>query len=437
MDEEDYWNDSVAKGFSWEEGDDTIGMPDLSISSNPSHDDLIAFEMAPSCTAVWEARVREAARQISAAANKPQPSISQIVGRADSAKLEAELNTVRRKLENLHSNRFRPDPAVETVQNIILGKPYSLEFYKSLKQKEDLLDCALEIGDGDAILAVTLMIKRTLKHSKFLGIVCSRPLAAENIVNYMITRHELAEVMDLLIALGRFHQAGIVGYRKAISPKSIEYKVKNLKQLLHSQMSGHADSGLVLEQINLLERVSPIIASEAGTAHRQPANLSNSVLLALLYFTQYYTGAPENLLHSPEALRKMHKLTEKQFIWVSVRGRATAGAWKDCEALLVGKGWLGGVKAKGGVNMTEMATVLHDAKCPTETLGVILQAVESPSERLETAKKLGVSSVVVDVLLAQKDRASLVRFRDSLTTNSRDWFYAENALTTSNVKWKN
>ena len=47
----------------------------FSISSNPSHDDLIAFEMAPSCTAVWEARVREAARQISAAANKPQPSI--------------------------------------------------------------------------------------------------------------------------------------------------------------------------------------------------------------------------------------------------------------------------------------------------------------------------------------------------------------------------
>ena len=39
-----------------------------------------------------------------------------------------------------------------------------------------------------------------------------------------------------------------------------------------------------------------------------------------------------------------------------------------------------------------------------------MQAVESPSERLETAKKLGVSSVVVDVLLAQKDRASLVRW---------------------------
>jgi hypothetical protein len=29
---------------------------------------------------------------------------------------------------------------------------------------------------------------------------------------------------------------------------------------------------------------------------------------------------------------------------------------------LVGKGWLGGVRAKGDVNITEMATVLHDAK---------------------------------------------------------------------------
>ena len=29
LEEEEYWNASVAKGFSWDEGDDTIGMPDL------------------------------------------------------------------------------------------------------------------------------------------------------------------------------------------------------------------------------------------------------------------------------------------------------------------------------------------------------------------------------------------------------------------------
>lgn len=110
--------------------------------------------------------------------------------------------------------------------------------------------------------------------------------------------------------------------------------MRNLKQILHSQMSGHIDSSLVVEQINLLERISPILGAESSYPERQPSVLSSSVLKALLYCTQHYYGAPENLLHSPAAIRKMHSLSERQVIWVSVRGRATAEAWKDCENLL-------------------------------------------------------------------------------------------------------
>ena len=89
--------------------------------------------------------------------------------------------------------------------------------YKSMKKKEDLLDCALEMGDGDAILAITLMIKKTLKHPKFLGILCARPLAAQHLIHHMITRHELSQLTDLLNALGRFHESGIVAYKQAVS----------------------------------------------------------------------------------------------------------------------------------------------------------------------------------------------------------------------------
>ena len=28
-DDDTFWNDSVAKGFSWDEGDDTLGIPSL------------------------------------------------------------------------------------------------------------------------------------------------------------------------------------------------------------------------------------------------------------------------------------------------------------------------------------------------------------------------------------------------------------------------
>jgi len=55
-------------------------------------------------------------------------------------------------------NRWVPPPAKETVTKILLGHPYSLELYRSLKSKTELLDAAIAIGDGNAMLAVRLWI---------------------------------------------------------------------------------------------------------------------------------------------------------------------------------------------------------------------------------------------------------------------------------------
>lgn len=440
-DDDTFWNDSVAKGFSWEEGDDTLGIPCLSLTSSQSQDDLVSFEVGPaSSDTQWEARVREAMRQLNTAAGQPELSISQMLGGGhEPAKLENEVRTLRRNLEKFHETRYDPVSPAETIRSIILGRAHSLEGYRSLQSKENLLDTALEYGDGDAILAVCLMLRRSLKKQKFLSLVCCRPVAVDHLVTYLTTRHELSAVTDLLVALGRFHEAGLVAYRQAVAPPTPEYRIRNLKQVLQSHLTDHVDADLVVEQIHFLERLSAVVGGECGHPERQAAALlhNTSVLKTLAYCCQYYWDAPENLLHSPAAIRKMHKLSEKQFTWVCVRGRALAQAWPDCEALLVGKTWLGSIKPKGGVNMHEMVTALHDGKAPPETLATVLQAMESPSERLELARKLGIASVVADVLLAQRDRAALTRYRDSLVADSRDWFYADNALRTANVKWKN
>lgn len=55
-------------------------------------------------------------------------------------------------------NRWVNPPAMETVTKILLGHPYSLELYRSLKSKTELLDAAIAIGDGNAMLAVRLWI---------------------------------------------------------------------------------------------------------------------------------------------------------------------------------------------------------------------------------------------------------------------------------------
>ena len=68
---------------------------------------------------------------------------------------------VKKQAEKIHLSRTTPK---ETILKIFLGKPYSLDLYKSFKDKIELVDEAIELGDGNAILAVSfknLFFKRT------------------------------------------------------------------------------------------------------------------------------------------------------------------------------------------------------------------------------------------------------------------------------------
>jgi len=443
-DDDEYWNSSNAKGFSWDDASDSVSLPSSfsnSIVSNTTGAgaDIVSFDsgISSNTNSKLSERVRDAAKLISNAAALPEPSISQIVGARDINSLETELKLVRRNFAKLQNDRFKPNSVVETVQDMIVGRPFSLEGFKSLKEKEQLLDTALEWGDGDVVLAVTYMLKNTLKRSKFLSMMSSRQEAADHLIADLIVRHQLTEVVDLLTSLDRTHQAGTVAYKQAVNTTNLQVKSRNLKQLVNNSLRSHLDTDLMMEQIHLCERLAPVISSEVGHVERSPASLqTGSVLKVLQYLATHHYNTPENLLQSPAAVRKMHGLTEKQFSWVCLRARAGQTNWQDCLDLVVGKSWLGNKKVKGGVSPGQVTTVLAQAGAPSDVLMVLLSLVESNEERLDTARKVGVTSVVVDVLVAMRDRQGLLLHQASLLSNSEDWLYAENALKNS-VKWKN
>ena len=83
--------------------------------------------------------------------------------------LRNELAQVRRQVEKIHAARFTPLHPKETVRNIFFGQSYSLELYKSFTDKIELVDEAIELGDGNAILAVSFKVKRLIKFSDFLN----------------------------------------------------------------------------------------------------------------------------------------------------------------------------------------------------------------------------------------------------------------------------
>lgn len=80
---------------------------------------------------------------------------NQTVVSNDPKVLRSELTQVRRQVEKIHAARFTPLHPKETVRNIFFGQPYSLELYKSFTDKIELVDEAIALGDGNAILAVS------------------------------------------------------------------------------------------------------------------------------------------------------------------------------------------------------------------------------------------------------------------------------------------
>ena len=193
--------------------------------------------------------------------------------------------------------------------------------------------------------------------------------------------------VDLHGSLGQYHEAALIQYKGTLaqpnrqnagSGGNLDVRIRKLKQVLAtSNFTQSMDSAHLVEHINLLERTSPILSAFPGTSNLQsgqgregssvspvnvPPLLSNPITvhdLIVMCAYHYGTETPENLLHSPAAIKKCHKITDRQFVWAALKGRAAKGAWKDCEQIALAKGWLGGRKIKSELLPLDVAKVLE------------------------------------------------------------------------------
>ncbi|XP_059095276.1 spermatogenesis-defective protein 39 homolog [Tigriopus californicus] len=363
----------------------------------------------------------------------------------DSREVKAELIKAKRALAKLETTRYIPLHPRETVLNIFVGKPFSLELYKTFRDKQDLIDEAQKLQCPDTLLTVTLHAKSTLSAQKFSELLSSRRAATNVLVCYLQERQLLNDLTDLLTALGRHEEAAFYNYTHVCSKISdLGSKTKRLKSLLTSHFNGHPDADLLIGQINLLERIAPIIESDRrnvliseDSVYPSVTCHGESVLKTLAYLCYHHWDSPENLLQSPKALKKIHKIPEEQFIWVALRSRALKQAWKDCEGIVITKGWLGGKKTKASVSPRGVVQTLHECQAPPEILHIFLQLIDDLEDRLNYARRCKVPNTVIECLVQSRDRQELETFKAKLTPHSPEWFYAEHALTTSNTKWKN
>uniref|UniRef100_A0A914VU44 Vps16 C-terminal domain-containing protein n=1 Tax=Plectus sambesii TaxID=2011161 RepID=A0A914VU44_9BILA len=370
----------------------------------------------------------------------------------DHTRLKSEHKKLQIRYEQVRQERYHPPEIDETIRRLLRGESAILELYKTKHKKVQLLEAALDLRDGNVILAVVLFLKQTLADSLFRDLLLRMPRAANHYVAYLRDHFKFDDLSNILFSLGRNDDAAAVEFLVACRKQTSHAKVQSLKRAVQSGFSDptlNQEAAIVADYVALLERQIPVDSSD-DTASKQgreqkfkvypkTATLVDQPTLTTLYYCAlYHFDLPQNSFASPLAVKEQHKLTEKQYSWLVVKALARQKRWADIERVLTTKSLLGSAKINPVIPWTHLLTILarHDAS--HDTMAKYLRAIPSWEERLVFALDYKCSDVIVDCYVALKDRQKLIEYMSTkLTAHTKEHYYAEGVLRNSMNKWKN
>lgn len=342
---------------------------------------------------------------------------------------EEEVRVLRRLL----MDKTHAPLASTTITRILLGKPCSFEQYKSLSEKEELLDEAISCGNGDAILSVVLFLVDTLKKTHFNQLLQKRPIAVNHYLNYLTTRLKISEATDLLIMLGRNHDAAMMQFQVACTSSSnIDSRKQKLKQIYSNYFTQPGCnvfySQMLANYINLLEW-------QSTEKTKDTTNLTNASVLRTLY----YVSEKQSPTLTPQQFAELYNISAPQYQWITLNERAKSQAWLDIQPLFENKSWTAKFKTKSfqiHIPLERTVLQLHALSAPAAILNQFLSHVDDPTRRLMLSKRVNAVHSEIDSLVLLKDKVSLESLRDRLEVGSEERFYADNAIKNFNSKWK-
>ncbi|XP_070578900.1 spermatogenesis-defective protein 39 homolog isoform X2 [Ptychodera flava] len=368
------------------------------------------------------------------------------------SKLESQVKMLQRSLESARSDRWSVLSPEMTIKRVIAGDPYSLELYKSLSDKLALLDEAVKSHDGNAIIAVILFLKNSLKKTLFIKELNKRPDAVNQYLHYMKGHYELIEMGEFLRNIGRIEEAAMLKYKQALGFNQAEDKLRNLQNCLRGQFKDNwslsESTEYVEDHCALLERQIAIEKNDSRdakdaqfgvfkTTPRVAQLPSMPAITTLFYCCIYHYDKPENSISSPFSIRRDFKLSENQFLYTALTARAKLNEWRDIETLLTGKGWFGTKKMKASIGFEKVIDILNKMNAPKEILDKYLQHIDDTDQRLSIAMKLQCPKTVIDTLVQLKDRQQLLKYEKRLPPRSAEAIRIETIMRNSNMKWKN
>ncbi|CAH2059190.1 unnamed protein product, partial [Iphiclides podalirius] len=321
-----------------------------------------------------------------------------------------------------------------TLKRLVLGRSCSLHVHRSLKSKTDLLDGAIAIGDGNAILTVVLFLIQTLNKKLVYEMLTSRPLALGHYIGSLQSEGKISELTDLLTMLGRIPDSAINQFQQVVKSQgnNLEGLLRKLSNLLanHFNQAGvdAHQARMVADYVKLLEWQTLAKRSELN---------NKSALECLAYCCTKHWTEGAGAMMSPLTLCQRQQISPLQFDWVVLNVHAISNKWDIVESLFTKKDWLGRTTVSSHIPIEALLSRLSALKADERLLAVCVNRIAGADDRLRLAQKYKIHTVVIDILAKQKDRAALMNYKMALNPQSEEYIHAENTLRDSSIKWKN
>uniref|UniRef100_A0A3P8XNT9 Spermatogenesis-defective protein 39 homolog n=1 Tax=Esox lucius TaxID=8010 RepID=A0A3P8XNT9_ESOLU len=292
----------------------------------------------------------------------------------------------------------------ETVKRMQQGKAYSLEKFHFLQDKLLLLDEAVNAHDGNVITAVLIFLKKSLSKEILFRELIAREIALRHYIHYL---KEMGE-----------H--------------------KHLVELFNLPFS-QEDATHVLDHYTLLERQIIIEAndkhvessSQADIFKKYPrkASILNMPIITTLYYSCFYHyGESEGTYSSPANIRKTFRISDKQFLLTCLGARAKLKAWFDVDALFTTKNWLGYTKKRSPIGFHRIVDILHKNNAPVQVLQEYVNLVEDTEQKISLAQKYKCHDVIINTYRDLKDRQLLIGYREKVERSSPEYRKIEELL---------
>lgn len=485
-DEEDYWNSSKFKAFTFDDDDDDFSRLKASrqavnsirplVEEDDDEDEVekVSWSGEPIGSISWS--VKETAASNQRTDREPAfpkistdtPTLSKSQSGYSLSSLFKGINkggnfqnitetpsdrSIRLFAPELRKPKFDSKDYVgesspeETILRMQHGKVVSLEKFRSLQDKLLLLDLAVLGHHGDVITAVLIHLKRTLSKEVLFGELQCRQTALRHFIQYLTETRDQDLLLELLRALGRTEDVALLQYKEHLSFSDPSRRRDFLKSCLNLPFSAD-DSAHVLDQHNLLER-QIVIEDSDGAAERsgklevfqkfpRKASILNMPVITTLYYCcLYHYNDSQGTFSSPSSIRQTFKVSEKQYFVTALAARAKLKAWSDVDALFSSRNWLGFTRKKAPISFQRVVDVLQRNSAPSQVLQDYIGLVDDPQLRIALASKHKCHDIVINTYRDMKDRQLLLGYRAKVERGSAAERKIDELLDQQQIRWKN